>query len=196
MAAKKEDTRIKRTRRLLKEGLTQLILQKSIKKISVRELADLVEINRGTFYLHYKDVYDLVDQIENELCIQFEQELSEVFSKLDRDILSVFSCFCNFFESNRQICYALLSDNGDINFLIKLRAIISKICLSDVISAKSSEQDKINYIYISSFFETGTIGLIKHWLGDNTIYRKSADEIATLLKTMFIEGVNGLVTIQ
>ena len=196
MAAKKEDTRIKRTRRLLKEGLTQLILQKSIKKISVRELADLVEINRGTFYLHYKDVYDLVDQIENELCIQFEQELSEVFSKPDRDILSVFSCFCNFFENNRQICYALLSDNGDINFLIKLRAIISKICLSDVINAKSSEQDKINYIYISSFFETGTIGLLKHWLGDNTIYRKSADEIATLLKTMFIEGVNGLVTIQ
>lgn len=192
MAEKKEDTRIKRTKKLLKEGLTQLILQKSIKKISVRELADLVEINRGTFYLHYKDIYDLVDQIENELCERFEQILSETNCTTTSDTLTVFKCVCEFLDENKQICHALLSDNGDINFLLKIRAIISKTCFSHMTKDITSEQSKINYLYISSYFESGTVGILRLWLGDNSPNRKSAEEIAMLLKVLFMEGLDGI----
>ena len=52
------DSRVRRTKRLLRQGLTELLKQKSIKKITVRELSELIDINRGTFYLHYKDIYD------------------------------------------------------------------------------------------------------------------------------------------
>ena len=192
MAEKKEDTRIKRTKKLLKEGLTQLILQKSIKKISVRELADLVEINRGTFYLHYKDIYDLVDQIENELCERFEQILSETNCTTTSDTLTVFKCVCEFLDENKQICHALLSDNGDINFLLKIRAIISKTCFSHMTKDITSEQSKINYLYISSYFESGTVGILRLWLGDNSPNRKSAEEVAMLLKDLFMEGLDGI----
>ena len=192
MAEKKEDTRIKRTKKLLKEGLTQLIIQKSIKKISVRELADLVEINRGTFYLHYKDIYDLVDQIENELCERFEQILSETNCTTTSDTLTVFKCVCEFLDENKQICHALLSDNGDINFLLKIRAIISKTCFSHMTKDITSEQSKINYLYISSYFESGTVGILRLWLGDNSPNRKSAEEIAMLLKVLFMEGLDGI----
>ena len=192
MAEKKEDTRIKRTKKLLKEGLTQLILQKSIKKISVRELADLVEINRGTFYLHYKDIYDLVDQIENELCERFEQILSETNCTTTSDTFTVFKCVCEFLDENKQICHALLSDNGDINFLLKIRAIISKTCFSHMTKDITSEQSKINYLYISSYFESGTVGILRLWLGDNSPNRKSAEEVAMLLKVLFMEGLDGI----
>lgn len=192
MAEKKEDTRIKRTKKLLKEGLTQLILQKSIKKISVRELADLVEINRGTFYLHYKDIYDLVDQIENELCERFEQILSETNCTTTSDTLTVFKCVCEFLDENKQICHALLSDNGDINFLLKIRAIISKTCFSHMTKDITSEQSKINYLYISSYFESGTVGILRLWLGDNSPNRKTAEEVAMLLKVLFMEGLDGI----
>ena len=67
MNEKKMDSRVRRTKKLLREGLAQLMQEKSVKKISVRELSDLVEINRGTFYLHYKDIFDLVKEIEDEL---------------------------------------------------------------------------------------------------------------------------------
>ena len=75
MSEKAVDSRVRRTKRLLKQGLTELMAQKSIKKITVRELSELVDINRGTFYLHYKDIYDLVEQIENELFQEFESIL-------------------------------------------------------------------------------------------------------------------------
>ncbi len=58
------DRRVRKTRRQLKECLTRLLKEKKIQDITVRELAEMADINRGTFYLHYKDVFDLMDQIK------------------------------------------------------------------------------------------------------------------------------------
>ena len=52
----KQDRRIRKTRKLLLHGLTQLMEKKSIKHITVRELTDLCDLNRATFYLHYRNV--------------------------------------------------------------------------------------------------------------------------------------------
>lgn len=192
MAEQKIDNRIKRTKRLLKQGVTKLILQKSIKKISVRELTDLVEINRGTFYLHYKDIYDLVEQIENELCEEFDEVLVKSLAESKGDELKVFRDFCYFLDENRDICYALLSDNGDINFLLKMRAIISRRCFSNVPKDYIKSYGKNDYIYIISYFESGTVGILRYWLSDESDGRKSSEEIALILKTLFMEGLNGM----
>ena len=51
--AGKVDRRVRKTKAQLREGLARLMLQKSIKEITVKELVDEVDINRSTFYLHY-----------------------------------------------------------------------------------------------------------------------------------------------
>ncbi|MCR5653555.1 MAG: TetR/AcrR family transcriptional regulator [Ruminococcus sp.] len=61
------DLRVKRTLKSIKEAFYQLRKKKPIKRISVKELSELAMINKATFYLHYKDVYDLSDKLENEL---------------------------------------------------------------------------------------------------------------------------------
>ena len=64
MADAKTDRRVRRTKALLLQGLMQLMETKDVKDISVKELSDLADINRGTFYLHYSDVYDMLAQLE------------------------------------------------------------------------------------------------------------------------------------
>ena len=93
----KTDRRIKRTRYLLVHALTSLMLKKSIKDITVKELCESVDINRGTFYLHYKDIYDMLEQTEQGLLEQFEQ----VFKIITRIILRIFliRCLSKFFRS-------------------------------------------------------------------------------------------------
>lgn len=61
------DLRVKRTLKNIKESFYQLRKRKPIEKISVKELSEMAMINKATFYLHYKDVYDLSDKLENEL---------------------------------------------------------------------------------------------------------------------------------
>ena len=57
------DRRVKKTKRQLRQALMHLMTEKPSRSISVRELADRADINRGTFYIHYKDVGDLLQQL-------------------------------------------------------------------------------------------------------------------------------------
>ena len=64
MAAQKEDRRIRRTKRLLRQALAELMNEKDFKDITVKEITDRADLNRGTFYFHYTDTYDLREKIE------------------------------------------------------------------------------------------------------------------------------------
>ena len=64
----KEDQRVRLSRQLLRSALIVLLKEKNINKISVREICDAAEINRTTFYKHYGNPYDLLEDIENSLC--------------------------------------------------------------------------------------------------------------------------------
>ena len=61
------DLRTKRTRAAIKRAFMTLRAKKTLEKITVKELSELAEINKATFYLHYQDIYDLSDKIEDEL---------------------------------------------------------------------------------------------------------------------------------
>ena len=61
------DRRVKKTKKQLRLALMHLMTQKSAKSISVRELAEQADINRSTFYIHYKDVNDLLLHLEDEM---------------------------------------------------------------------------------------------------------------------------------
>jgi AcrR family transcriptional regulator len=192
MAEKAVDSRVRRTKRLLKQGLTELMTQKSIKKITVRELSELVDINRGTFYLHYKDIYDLVEQIENELFQEFESILmSYTIDDISRRPKQLLTDVCKFLDENRDICSALLGDNGDINFAQKLRGFIRKKCFNDI-SAAYNISDVSEFEFLYSYFESGFIGVARYWL-QHPETGKSAEDIADIIERIFVFGVKDYI---
>ncbi len=69
------DLRTERTRNSIKHAFFELRKQKPLEKISVKELAELAYINKATFYTHYRDIFDLADQLENNF---FDSVLAEV----------------------------------------------------------------------------------------------------------------------
>ena len=110
----KTDRRIKRTRYLLVHALTSLMLKKSIKDITVKELCESVDINRGTFYLHYKDIYDMLEQTEQGLLEQFEQVFKNYHPDHTPDFpYPLFVEIFQIIDQNSNLCCALLSPNGD-----------------------------------------------------------------------------------
>ena len=75
--AEKVDRRVRKTKAQLRAGLARLMQKKSIKEITVKELVDEVDINRSTFYLHYSDIYQMLESIENELMDEIAQAIEE-----------------------------------------------------------------------------------------------------------------------
>ena len=63
---RKTDLRISKTVRAIKTSFLDLIAIKPLQKITIKELADRAEINKGTFYLHYLDIYDLYNKLVKE----------------------------------------------------------------------------------------------------------------------------------
>ena len=60
------DRRVRKTRRQLRECLITLLKEKKVQDITVGELTDMADLNRGTFYLHYKDVFDLLEKTSSK----------------------------------------------------------------------------------------------------------------------------------
>lgn len=61
------DLRVERTKKSIKEAFLKLRAEKPLEKITVKELAELAYINKATFYSYYKDIYDLAEQLEDEV---------------------------------------------------------------------------------------------------------------------------------
>ena len=58
----KEDLRVRRTRKLLQTALMELTIQKGFETVTVKDICEQAMVNRATFYRHYADKYDLLDQ--------------------------------------------------------------------------------------------------------------------------------------
>lgn len=61
------DLREKKTKRSIQNAFLQLRAHKDLERITIKELAELAEISKATFYLHYSDIYDLSDKISDEI---------------------------------------------------------------------------------------------------------------------------------
>ena len=72
---------VRETRAKIQSVFLDLMKKKPYYKISVREIAEAANINRSTFYLHYEDIYDLLDKIEDEI----NDELAEAVRQIKRE---------------------------------------------------------------------------------------------------------------
>ncbi|WP_353419409.1 TetR family transcriptional regulator [Staphylococcus delphini] len=61
------DRRIRKTTNAIKSALIQLLKTEPLDKITIQQIADTADVHRATFYQHYYDKYDLLDQIEYEV---------------------------------------------------------------------------------------------------------------------------------
>lgn len=187
MSEKKEDRRVRRTKKMLAQGLTQLMQQKQVKDITVRELADLADVNRGTFYLYYRDIFDMLEKLEEELFDRFNQIIA---AHQEGPILSrtrpMFGDLFQFIHENQEICRILLSENGDMKFLERLSNLVEERLRADWLSSHDGLTE-CEFEYRYAFGVMGCVGLVRAWL--ERYCAESADSMAVLADTLIQQGI-------
>lgn len=190
MKEKKQDRRVRKTRHLLRQGLAKLMLQKSVKEITVKELTELVDINRGTFYLHYKDIYDMAEKIELDIMEEFQQIFDS--KPIDAVVESSFPLIVEIYTylaENADLCAAFLGKNGDMAFVEKLKDMIRGKCLY-TLKTKYAGADPEKFQWFSVFVVGGHLGLIQTWL--DTGMREEPEKMAALAVEMVMGGARFL----
>lgn len=190
MAANKMDRRVRRTRMQLRTGLIQLLQQKSIKDITVRELTDLLDINRSTFYLHCRDIHDLLDQIVAELLEELNQILDEHKPTVGgQSMRPLFLRLFHFVDENRDICKILLSPQGDMAFLQHLKNILRERWMKQMTTLYPNSRMLDFELYVA-YTISGVLGVVQNWLGNSLT--ASPDEMAELVDKIMTHGVHML----
>ena len=164
--------------------------RKKIQDITVRELAEMADINRGTFYLHYKDVFDLMDQIKNELIEEVESVLTHhpVPELVARPSLALSELF-PLVQENAEIVSILIGENGDLNFVNRLKRIVSEKCLKGWLDLKCSS-DPDTLAAFSAFIVSGCVGTVQYWIESGM--KESTEQMAILTEDFILKGIRVL----
>ena len=119
MKNEKTDRRARYTRMVLKESLIELLKEKRISNISIKEICERADINRSTFYSHYQDQYDLMHQVEQEVLGEIREYLdSYSFDANESESLQLMN---RIFQNMLQIILYQELDNYGITFLHNLQ---------------------------------------------------------------------------
>ncbi len=186
---KKEDRRVRRTKKMLTQALTTLLGQKQISEITVKELTELADINRGTFYLYYRDVYDMLTRIEDELFAAFDEIVDpEELAGLENGTLTQGAILVDVFEfvkENQEMCRVLLSTNGDMNFLHRLNDVLREKFRRIWQNMPSRSKDEFAYHY--SFLVFGCAGMLREWVSQGC--PESPQHMAELAESMIRQAI-------
>ncbi len=106
-----------------------MMMEKDINDITINELVNLIDINRGTFYLHCKDLRDLLTQIQDEVMTELNRILDKYTAEeMYTKDLPFFIDILKYIEENADLCTLLMGENGDVSFLNKLKRIVEENC--------------------------------------------------------------------
>jgi len=137
----KMDRRQKKTRKAILDASFSLIQEKDIQQVTINEITERADINRGTFYLHFVDKYNMLNSFENEMIGKIEEVIMRNIPKEQFDqqflpsrfdtILQILECY----EENKKLIQLILKSSHNASFQAKLRESL-KVIIDDEILAR------------------------------------------------------------
>ncbi len=176
-----DDLRVKRTHKLLLEALLKQTVQKGFSALTVSDISRHAGINRATFYRHFRDKFDLLDnyaQAVYELLDVPPEAGPQKPNKVDANqIYQGLIRIVDHIRANAMFYRVMLGKNGDPAFTDKIRQYIGKrIRRSLPIHLQTAEMSIDLYVSYSS---SASVGAILWWLEHDMPY--SSEELATIL---------------
>ncbi|WP_422658399.1 TetR/AcrR family transcriptional regulator C-terminal domain-containing protein [Paenibacillus sp. EC2-1] len=185
------DRRIVRTKKALRDALTELMKEKIFDEITVSDLTTRADINRGTFYLHYRDKYDLLEQSEEEIIegiknIKSKKKLLKkedipTFDYMNEPIPFVTELF-EYLKENADFMTVILGAKGNPAFHIKLKSVMRDIMAEGILMHLKEDELFVPLGYISAYAISAQLGVIQHWL--DTGMEESPEKVSLIISRL------------
>lgn len=156
------DRRSSKTRRRLKKMLIKLLKERGLQHISVQELTDAADISRGTFYLHYRDIFDLYQAIEDDVISSIEAIVAKPGPVTDEDALRRMMDAIFAHLSSHHDAYEALLKTDSTAFLEHLFERVRPSSQESWPNTLSQDRDAREFAY--TFVCYGFAGMLKKWM--------------------------------
>jgi len=198
---KKMDRRKMRTRAFLRKALIEVIEEKGIEHITVSELIEKADISRGTFYLHYTDAADLLEQVKMEMWVGLTERMGRLNpydyltyaakGEPDPMMIKVFE----YYGEHADFFRAILGPKGDPAYAVRIKEFLKKHHISKIMDIQPDLAETIiPKDYMVEYFAASNLSIILHWIENGM--RESASNIALMITQILGSGVKQLYGIE
>ncbi|MBO3080014.1 TetR/AcrR family transcriptional regulator [Mammaliicoccus sciuri] len=188
-----EDRRVRKSKRAIKQAFIQLLTENNLDHITIQEISDLADVNRGTFYLNYEDKYALLDEMENEQIEEIKgyvdirkMDLSTKTSDrfIEEFANKVIKNVITHIEQNMEFYQVILN----LERKSKIEEQLADIVRSNI---KHLIGNKYNVFgipenYYLSYVVGSMMSMIKYWVSDEN--RVSVEELVNYVSTIASTG--------
>lgn len=183
-----QDRRVRRTRARLQQAMLELLKEKDARSITVRELTQRADVNRGTFYAHYKDVFDLLDQMEQDLFQRLAQLLSSYSTQdLQRGLTPLLTDVFRFVRDDPVLRLAFLDQRTQDSFFRRLDQLIYQKCREDW-QGLFLPVDQQLWGCCLDFLVSGAVGLARGWMVRG--FPEEPEQMAQLANRLILNGLS------
>ena len=188
---KKRPEKTAQTQADLKEAFWQLYAERPIEKITVGEICERAGYNRGTFYLYFRDRYELLQIIEDTLIAGMTTTVAKCMQRLRNDssrLSRIAACadVVLYYERNKRYIAVLLGERGDPSFIYRLKEQLKPLWREYVIGA-NVERSEPEIDLLLEYTLSGTLFMISKWLSNQD--GTSALQLAHLVYDYSIKDV-------
>ena len=175
------------TRRRIRTAFLELLRQRPIHAISVKEICARASVSRGTFYAHYQDVYDLLHRIEDEMTAEISAALEPLMATVSPDNpVAISTRIFEILQDNSDLCTVTLGEYGDKDFAERLIGMGRGKCIELYRSYfRDVPPEAVDYYY--AFVSGGILGLLRRWLESGTA--ASPAQMARLAEGIMLHGI-------
>lgn len=178
MEKKADGRRVRMTKMLLKNALIDIMKNKSIHLVSIKEICEEADVNRSTFYRHYNTQYDLYDEIIDDI----SNDIGSIYQN-DLTTVEFLTKVLEYIESKRDTFLVILSDNGKVTlgeaFVLFTGRFMDHNNTSELVT------------YVMEFIAAGFTSTVWSWLKKEN--RRPAGDVARMLHNLMMHGI-GRVT--
>ncbi len=184
------DRRVLKTKRAIRNAFAKLMVEKDINDITIIELADTADINRKTFYNYYSGVYQVVEDIENDISQSYEVLLGDIeFTKTMEAPYSLFERFSILINMDPEFFGYLLSMNGNKALITRIMNLLKNKTREKMVSQLDVEEYRAEIMI--DYILSGMLSVYQHWF--NSDKSVPIEEVTQIISTMSWGGVNGVL---
>lgn len=168
-----------RSKKMIREAFAELLKEKEdLNKITVKEIIDRADISKSTFYSHYDDIYNVVEEFESEIVSVIIKATNEYIISHKDDFLPYIDKIIATLKENESLYKMILSSHFPVHFIEKLKRICNQYINKDINLKALSEEPNKRMAQID-FITNGTINLVvDYFRGSINI---TLDEIGILI---------------
>ena len=161
MAEKKTDLRTLKTKKAIFEALAELMCEKELRQITIKELSDKAEIHRVTVYKHFVDIYDVYEQFEKMVLLQLGELITEYGSKTTFEVYPVVFKYITENPGIFKMIFSPHSTSGLYQKLLKMVEGLNRLIWAESFGADMNDRRVESAI---RYHSNGTLAIVANWV--------------------------------